>query len=135
LKFRFIENLCIPIPDVKNRAIEWFDDLLLVPVIGGPLVIVNFEVEHIALQQICHIDSSEDEHRKILLEQVAADEVVLELDDVVDQVIHCSNLVVLQSIVYRCGVVETHSIFFGDFVFENDRVPVLKVLAVLLIKQ
>jgi hypothetical protein len=67
-----------------------------------------------------NFDTSHDEHCKILLEEVATHKVVLEFNDVVYQQCNCSNLIVFQSIVNGCRVVETNAILLGYLVLEDD---------------
>jgi hypothetical protein len=77
-------------------------------------------------------DTPQDEHCKILLEEIATHKVILELHDVADQKVHSSNLVIFQSVVYGCKIVETNAIFLCYLVLEDDWVLGLEVLTVLI---
>ena len=65
------------------------------------------------------------------MEEVAADKVILKLYDVLNQVLDRTNLVIFQSVVDGCGLVEAHSILFRNPVFEDDWVLSLEVFTVL----
>ena len=129
------ENLLVSVPDVENGAIEGFDDPFSVPVSHRPLVVVQFIFEDIALKQARKTHSSQDKHSEILLEQVAADKIILKLNNVLNEVLHGPNLVVFQCIVHSCGVVKAHSVLLRHFIFEDDGEFRRKVFTVLVTQQ
>lgn len=81
-----IKDFMIAISDVKKRTLKWLHTILIIPVVCGPLFIFNFVAKHITFKQIGHFDSSQYEHREVFLEQIAANKIILELNDVLYEV-------------------------------------------------
>jgi hypothetical protein len=125
-------DFVVSIPDIKDGSIKRLHAVLLIPVIGGPLVIIKLEGEHFAVKQMGYFDTPQDEHCEVLLEEIATHKVILKLHDVVDQKVHSSYLVIFHSVVYGCRVVETNAILLGYLVLEDYWVLSLEVLTVLL---
>ena len=130
-EFFIDEDVLVAVSNVEQGPVEWLDTWLLIWVCVWPLIKVKLEFEHIALNQRRQAYTTKDHHCEILLEEVAADKIILKLDDVLNQVLDSSNLVIFQSVVNGCGVVEAHSILFRNPVFEDDWVLSLEVVTVL----
>ena len=67
-----------------------------------------------------HLDSLLDKHGQLLGEKIAGHKIILVLDNILDQLINCMNLVIFQGILDSVRVVVAATVFFQHFVFVND---------------
>jgi hypothetical protein len=72
---------------------------------GGPLVVVEAEEEHIAVQERRQFYALLDQDWEVLAEEEGRYVVVLVLYDVVDDYLHCSILVAVKSLVDSVPVI------------------------------
>jgi hypothetical protein len=63
-------------------------------VVLRPLVHIQLKCEDIALKERGYTNTSQDEHSKVLLEKVTTNKVILEFNNVLNELLHSSELVV-----------------------------------------
>jgi hypothetical protein len=59
-----------------------------------PLVVLKFHIKNITFEQLGNTDAPHHQHREVLFKKVAANIAILEQDNVINQIIYGSNLVV-----------------------------------------
>lgn len=89
-----------------------------------PPVEVNSHVEDFAIEQFLDLNTLLKHDRQVAEKEIAGDVIVLELNDVIDQVLHSLHLVELQSIVDCVCVVVVVAFPLRCFYFVNYRVLV-----------
>ena len=94
-----------------------------------PFHIVQPVEKYVTFKQINHIDPFLDQRHKVLLKQVAENNIVLILDDVIDDGISGSDLIVLDSCVYR-----RNTFILRDFGLVENRILTLKQMLMLHVK-
>ena len=129
------EHYPIAVPHIEIWAIVWSDAVLRVEVIWWPVVVIKHHVEDIASQQVVHWDSFLNKDRQLLCKKIAGDKIILILDNVLDDLTHGMDLVVLQSILDCVSVVVAVTVFLQHFVFVNDWVFLREELVVVFTQE
>ena len=116
------------VPQVEDTMVVRPKQLLLIHVVSRPSIKIKRHVKYVRLHNAFDRDGLLNQNWQILLEDEAGDVTILILYDVFNDVVHSSDLVVLQSNINAIGVEETIPAFLFQFVFIDDRVLLVKVL-------
>lgn len=101
-----------------------------------PFIVVELVLEDFAIKKRTYQNAFLNQDINILQKQERTYIVILILDDVLNDVAHCSNLIILQRTIYSRSVEKlTFVVRFLDFVFIEDRKFGLEHLLVLVTEE
>ena len=106
VKLFVFEDISIGISKLENGTIIRHQELLSVGVTLSPFIEDDLLHENVALKDRLDRNILVDQLRKIILEQVGRDVVVLVLHDMLDHAIHSVYLVAFQCTIDSCPVKE-----------------------------
>ena len=114
------EDLVVTLSDVKEGTGVGSDTLLVIVVISWPSIEIENHAEHLAVKKVMQEYSLVHENWQILQEHIAADIVVLILDNISNQQINSLDLIILKSILDSIGIVIPLTILLEHLVLIDD---------------
>lgn len=131
-----MENLVVTCSKIEDAGVERPNVFHGIGVGRWPLIVIELELEDLTVEKTAYQDAFVDEDVYIFQKEKRAYVGVLILDDVFDDVAHCSDLVVFQSAV-DCRSVEKLFIVvrFLNFVFVKNRILSLEELLMFFTKK
>ena len=131
-----MEDFVVACSQIEDAIVERPDVLDRIGVRRRPLIVVELVLEDFTVEKRTYQNTFLNQNVNILQEQEGADVVILVLDDVLNDIPHCSNLIVLQGTI-NCRSVEklTFVVRFLDFVFVKDRKLGLEHLLMLVAQE
>ena len=131
-----MEDFVVAGSKIENAVVEGPNVLDWVSVRRWPFIVVELVLEDFAIKKRTYQNAFLNQDINILQKQERTYIVILVLDDVLNDVAHRSNLIILQRTVYSRSVEKlTFVVRFLDFVFIEDRKFGLEHLLVLVTEE
>lgn len=115
------EALLVLASHLENGAVVGNDQLFIIRMGRRPLIIIKVEVEHITIQQFSDFNPLFHDNREVSLKQERGDEVILIVNNVPNDLLDCTGLIILETDIHGVSVVHFACFWTLQLVREENR--------------